>query len=135
MKIAIYPGSFDPISNGHMDIIKRGCAYFDTPSYWYSRLLNGSQLTTHCSSLMERWWTSFRSAHKWWQGEARLHDGRWGRKLERSSVHPGGCIRAGRRMWYGHSRPGRPPVCQDHSMKMPYMRQAIWHRRGWWGCC
>ena len=29
MKIAIYPGSFDPITLGHMDIIKRAAAIFD----------------------------------------------------------------------------------------------------------
>ena len=29
MKIAIYPGSFDPITYGHMDIIERGCGLFD----------------------------------------------------------------------------------------------------------
>ena len=29
MKIAIYPGRFDPIPNGHMDIIKRGAKVFD----------------------------------------------------------------------------------------------------------
>lgn len=29
MKTAIYPGSFDPISNGHMDIIKRASKLFD----------------------------------------------------------------------------------------------------------
>ncbi len=28
-KIAIYPGSFDPITNGHMDIIERGSKLFD----------------------------------------------------------------------------------------------------------
>ena len=28
-KIAVYPGSFDPITNGHMDIIKRGLRMFD----------------------------------------------------------------------------------------------------------
>jgi pantetheine-phosphate adenylyltransferase len=27
--IAIYPGSFDPITNGHMDIIQRGSRLFD----------------------------------------------------------------------------------------------------------
>lgn len=29
MKIAVYPGSFDPISNGHLDIIKRAANIFD----------------------------------------------------------------------------------------------------------
>ena len=29
MKIAIYPGSFDPITNGHLDILKRACEVFD----------------------------------------------------------------------------------------------------------
>jgi len=28
-KIAVYPGSFDPITNGHVDIIKRGLRIFD----------------------------------------------------------------------------------------------------------
>jgi pantetheine-phosphate adenylyltransferase len=28
-KIAVYPGSFDPITNGHVDIIKRGIRMFD----------------------------------------------------------------------------------------------------------
>jgi len=28
-KIAVYPGSFDPITNGHVDIIKRGLGGFD----------------------------------------------------------------------------------------------------------
>ncbi|HRT69706.1 MAG TPA: pantetheine-phosphate adenylyltransferase [Bacilli bacterium] len=30
MKIAVYPGSFDPVSNGHLDIIKRASSIFDT---------------------------------------------------------------------------------------------------------
>ena len=30
MKIAIYPGSFDPITNGHIDIIERSSKIFDT---------------------------------------------------------------------------------------------------------
>ncbi|HPJ96407.1 MAG TPA: pantetheine-phosphate adenylyltransferase [Syntrophales bacterium] len=28
-KIAVYPGSFDPITNGHVDLIKRGLRMFD----------------------------------------------------------------------------------------------------------
>lgn len=29
MTIAIYPGSFDPITNGHIDILKSGAKIFD----------------------------------------------------------------------------------------------------------
>ncbi len=29
MRRAIYPGTFDPITNGHLDIIKRACRMFD----------------------------------------------------------------------------------------------------------
>jgi len=29
MKVAVYPGSFDPITNGHLDIIKRAANLFD----------------------------------------------------------------------------------------------------------
>ena len=29
MRRAIYPGTFDPITNGHLDIIKRACMMFD----------------------------------------------------------------------------------------------------------
>ena len=28
-RIAIYPGSFDPVTNGHLDLIKRGVKLFD----------------------------------------------------------------------------------------------------------
>jgi len=28
-KIAIYPGSFDPVTNGHIDIAERGLKIFD----------------------------------------------------------------------------------------------------------
>lgn len=29
MKIAVYPGSFDPCTNGHIDVIRRAAAIFD----------------------------------------------------------------------------------------------------------
>lgn len=29
MRIAVYPGSFDPLTNGHLDIIRRGVRLFD----------------------------------------------------------------------------------------------------------
>ena len=29
MKIALYPGSFDPITNGHLDVLKRAIKVFD----------------------------------------------------------------------------------------------------------
>jgi pantetheine-phosphate adenylyltransferase len=29
MRIAVYPGSFDPITNGHVDLIRRGARLFD----------------------------------------------------------------------------------------------------------
>ncbi len=29
MKVALYPGKFDPVTNGHLDIVTRGAALFD----------------------------------------------------------------------------------------------------------
>lgn len=29
MKLAVYPGSFDPMTNGHVDLVRRGCRIFD----------------------------------------------------------------------------------------------------------
>ncbi|EGK13485.1 pantetheine-phosphate adenylyltransferase [Kroppenstedtia eburnea] len=29
MRVAVYPGSFDPITNGHLDIVQRGARVFD----------------------------------------------------------------------------------------------------------
>ena len=30
MRIAIYPGSFDPLTNGHLDVVQRAAKLFDT---------------------------------------------------------------------------------------------------------
>ena len=40
MKVAIYPGSFDPLTNGHIDIIKRASEFVDI---LYIGVLNNSQ--------------------------------------------------------------------------------------------
>jgi pantetheine-phosphate adenylyltransferase len=28
-RIAVYPGTFDPLTNGHVDLVRRGCRIFD----------------------------------------------------------------------------------------------------------
>ncbi len=40
MKVAIYPGSFDPLTNGHIDIIKRASKFVDN---LYIGILNNPQ--------------------------------------------------------------------------------------------
>ena len=30
MRVAVYPGSFDPVTNGHLDVLARALAVFDT---------------------------------------------------------------------------------------------------------
>lgn len=49
-RIAIYPGSFDPITNGHMDIVERGLKLFD--KIIVAILLNPGK--THLFTLDER---------------------------------------------------------------------------------
>lgn len=29
MKVALYPGTFDPLTNGHVSLVRRGCEVFD----------------------------------------------------------------------------------------------------------
>lgn len=29
MRVAVYPGSFDPVTNGHIDVLERSCKLFD----------------------------------------------------------------------------------------------------------
>ncbi len=62
--IALYPGSFDPITRGHLDVIERGCRLFDqvivvvfqnsskTPLFQVSQRLDQiRRSTTHLSNL------------------------------------------------------------------------------------
>ena len=48
--IAVYPGSFDPVTSGHLDIIKRSSKIFD--KLYVSVLVNSSKTPTF--SLEER---------------------------------------------------------------------------------
>lgn len=50
MKIAVYPGSFDPVSNGHIDIIKRAAKIFDTLYV----LVSVNPVKKYCFSTEER---------------------------------------------------------------------------------
>ena len=49
-RIAVYPGSFDPVTNGHLDIITRSARLFDT--VYVAILINSSK--TPMFSLEER---------------------------------------------------------------------------------
>lgn len=51
---AIYPGSFDPITNGHIDIIRRGLKVFDEVSVVIAVNLRKSAQKTSWFTLQER---------------------------------------------------------------------------------
>jgi pantetheine-phosphate adenylyltransferase len=44
MKIAVYPGTFDPVTNGHLDIVKRASRIFDRIIVAVSNNLNKDPL-------------------------------------------------------------------------------------------
>lgn len=46
MRIAIYPGSFDPVTNGHLDVIERAAVLFDEVIVSVSRNANKKPLFT-----------------------------------------------------------------------------------------
>ncbi len=45
-RIGVYPGTFDPITNGHLDIIKRGSALFDKLYVLVANNINKNTLFT-----------------------------------------------------------------------------------------
>jgi len=52
MKIAVYPGSFDPVTYGHLDIIKRGSEIFD--KLYITVLENNAKANLSLFSVNER---------------------------------------------------------------------------------
>ena len=46
MKIGVYPGTFDPVTNGHLDIIKRASQLFDKLYVLVSNNINKTTLFT-----------------------------------------------------------------------------------------
>jgi pantetheine-phosphate adenylyltransferase len=52
MRLAIYPGSFDPITNGHLDVIQRACRLFD--QLIVAVAFNDQKHTTTLFSIEER---------------------------------------------------------------------------------
>lgn len=61
MKTAVYPGSFDPATNGHIDVIERALRLFDKvivavgdnpgkKAYFYNRRKNGHAQRIHKAS-------------------------------------------------------------------------------------
>lgn len=45
-KIAVYPGTFDPVTNGHIDIVQRSCELFDSVSVIVAKNPSKSPLFT-----------------------------------------------------------------------------------------
>jgi len=52
MKHAVYPGSFDPVTNGHMDVLTRAARIFDTVTV--TVMHNARKTGRHLFSLEER---------------------------------------------------------------------------------
>ena len=54
MKLAVYPGSFDPLTNGHVDIIERGTRLFDKIIVAILVNVEKSPLFTHAGARRDR---------------------------------------------------------------------------------
>ncbi len=53
MKIAIYPGSFDPVTNGHLDVLERASRIFDQVVVAVSSDNSGKKTLFDCSQRLE----------------------------------------------------------------------------------
>lgn len=62
MQVAIYPGSFDPVTNGHVDVIRRGARLFDKivvavgfnpdkKNYWFDLEQRKRQVHESCAGV------------------------------------------------------------------------------------
>lgn len=60
MRVAVYPGSFDPVTNGHMDIIQRASKTFDRV---YVAILTNSSKTPMFSIEQRLDWIRRSTAH------------------------------------------------------------------------
>ena len=58
MKIAVYPGSFDPITLGHLNVIKRAAVCFD--KLIVCVMVNSEKETRACLPLRSGWSSSTR---------------------------------------------------------------------------
>ena len=53
MKIAIYPGSFDPVTHGHLDVLERASRIFDQVVVAVSSDNSGKKTLFDCSQRLE----------------------------------------------------------------------------------
>lgn len=51
-RIAVFPGSFDPVTLGHMDIIERAAQLFDRV---YVAIVQTAKRRTRCSRTRRNW--------------------------------------------------------------------------------
>ena len=67
MKTALYPGTFDPLTNGHLSLIRRGCDVFDriivavadnTPKFPLFSHEERVEMAREASRTNRAWWWS-----------------------------------------------------------------------------
>ena len=52
-KIGLYPGSFDPITNGHMDIVERALKISGSQKNGVATLFSFAAITANCQSRLQ----------------------------------------------------------------------------------